>query len=371
MGKLETYDKNMLPVEVKGEMAYYNPLHDDTFVKEGLPWIKHNGNYNRLPNDSNKVVTDGVYWLMRQPSGGMIRFSTDSAKISIRIKNLGDYEMCHMPACGQQGADLYFKRDCDDSYCFYGVTKFAAPATEFECVVFESVTKEHKDILIHLPLYEELGEILIGVDKDAVINPPCKRKREGKLVVYGTSSTQGGCASRPGMSYPNIISRRLDMEFVNLGFSGSGLGEPFMADFLVDIPDVKLFLLDYDGNGGGTGHLEKYMDEFVAGIRKGYPDVPILIVSKHPFTCDRFIPSLVELRERLVKFQKDFVEKRSAYDKNIYFYDGNKVFGDTDIYEMTVDGIHPTDLGFYTIANVLTPVIKEILDKTYPEEANK
>ena len=56
---------------------------------------------------------------------------------------------------------------------------------------------------------------------------------------------------------------------------------------------------------------------------------------------------------------------------DIYFYDGNKVFGDTDIYEMTVDGIHPTDLGFYTIANVLTPVIREILHRGHHARENQ
>lgn len=362
MGKLETYDKNMAPVAAEGNVCFFDPKTNPAFVIEGLPWLRQNGNYHRLPDDCGGKVSEAVFWLMRQPSGGMIRFRTNSAQITLRMKNLGDYQMSHMTACGQQGADLYYKRACDPEYLFSGVTKFNEPATEYETVVFRADDKEDKEILINLPLYEELGEILIGLDADATLETPCARSREGKLVVYGTSTTQGGCASRPGMSYTNIVSRRLDMEFVNLGFSGSGLGEPVMGEYLRAIPDVKLFILDYDSNGGRPGTLEKYMDQLVANIRAGYPDTPILILSKHPFTVDLFIKEFVALRARTLKFMRDFVEEQSKTDKNLYFFDGNKLFGDKDVYEMTVDGTHPTDLGFYTVANVLTPIIRDLLD---------
>ena len=362
MSKLETYDKNMAAVKAEGNVAFYDPKTNPAFVIEGLPWFAQNGNYHRLPDDCGNKVSEAVFWLMRQPSGGMIRFRTNASQITLHLRNLGDYQMSHMTACGQQGADLYYKRACDKEFLFSGVTKFAEPATEYDAVVFRADDKEDKEILIHLPLYEELDEILIGLDTDATLEAPAPRTREGKLVVYGTSTTQGGCASRPGMSYTNIVSRRLDMEFVNLGFSGSGLGEPVMGKYLRDIPDVKLFILDYDSNGGRPGTLEKYMDQLVANIRAGYPETPILILSKHPFTVDLFIKEYVALRARTLKFMRDFVESQSKTDKNIYFFDGNKLFGDKDIYEMTVDGTHPTDLGFYTVANVLTPIIKDILD---------
>ena len=87
-----------------------------------------------------------------------------------------------------------------------------------------------------------------------------------------------------------------------------------------------------------------------------------MILSKHPFTVDLFIKEFVALRARTLKYMRDFVEEQSKTDKNLYFFDGNKLFGDKDIYEMTVDGTHPTDLGFYTVANVLTPIIRDLLD---------
>ena len=52
------------------------------------------------------------------------------------------------------------------------------------------------------------------------------------VVFYGTSITQGGCASRSGMSYQAILGRQLNLDFVNLGFSGNGKGEPVVAAWL-------------------------------------------------------------------------------------------------------------------------------------------
>ena len=75
-------------------------------------------------------------------------------------------------------------------------------------------------------------------------------KSTGTIVVYGTSITQGGCASRAGMAYSNILSRRLNMEFVNLGFSGNGKGETALANLINQIENKKMIVLDYEANAG-------------------------------------------------------------------------------------------------------------------------
>lgn len=363
MSELEKYDVNMKPLEVKGNISYYNPFEGGPFILEGLPWAKEWGKYYRLPPNCRENVSEGVYWLMKMPSGGIYRFRTDAKQIAVRVKNANDYLMFHMTPVGQQGVDLYFKRENETDYVFYTSVKFAAPATEYESVVFQSETKEVRDFLIHLPLYESLDELLIGIDEDAQFYTPVQRKEQGKVVIYGTSITQGGCANRPGMAFTNILSRKLDIEFVNLGFSGSGIGEPQMAEYIRAFPDTRLVILDYDANGGENGYLEKHMDEIVDSIREKHPSVPILILSKTPFATDYMNSYLWSVRNRLRKFMKDLVERRKRTDPNIYFFDGNLLFGEEDIYEMTVDGLHPTDLGFYMMAKVLYPILKELLYK--------
>ena len=361
MSKLAKYDKNMVSSNVESDtMNYYDPLKNDVFIIEGLPWVKENANYFRLPEKYIHNVSEAVEWLSKMPSGGQIRFKTNSTKISLRIKNFGDYQMCHMTACGQQGADIYYKNN--KTYKFFSVTKFEEPSDNFESVIFYQDDKKYHEFIINLPLYEGIENILIGIDKDATILKATPHKNKGKIVVYGTSITQGGCASRPGMAFTNILSRKLDIEFVNLGFSGSGMGEPIIGDILSDINDARMFILDYEANGGCTSSLQDNMNTIIDKIRVKHPLIPIIVKTKSPQATEIFTKKDINHRQELYLFQKELVNKRQELgDKNIYFVDGRKDFGNKDIDEMTVDGLHPTDLGFYMMAKYLYPVIRKIL----------
>ena len=363
--KLEEADKNMKVVEFDpNSIVYYDPIKSKKFKIKGLAFFEKEHKYFRLPTDCKDKVSEAVYWLANHPSGGQIRFRTNAKKIVVKIENTGDYQMCHMPATSQQGVDLYYKLKGQKKYTFFECAKFNIPTVEFESPLFDSDEKMDKDIIINLPLYEGLGKILIGIEADAKIYKAKERKDKEKIVYYGTSITQGGCVSRPGLSFTNILSRKLNTEFINLGFSGSGLGEPELAEIITQIDNVKMIVLDYEGNGGCTGHLEKYMEEFIDILRKKWPIIPIVIITKTWFTNYVFLQNEVAARKRLYDFQLNVVNQRNAKgDNNIYFIDGSKLFGNEDIDECLIDGIHPGDLGFYRIAKNLEPKLKKILNK--------
>src|SRR5437660_1058190 len=82
---------------------------------------------------------------------------------------------------------------------------------------------------------------------DATIAKASRFASPKPVVFYGTSITQGGCASRPGMSYQAIVGRQLNLDFVNLGFSGNGKGEPAVADMVAEI-DASAFVVDFSQN---------------------------------------------------------------------------------------------------------------------------
>src|SRR5208283_5052762 len=98
------------------------------------------------------------------------------------------------------------------------------------------------------------------------------------VVFYGTSITQGGCASRSGMSYQAILGRMLNIDFVNLGFSGNGMGEPEMAQAVGDI-DAACYVLDFGQNNQKVEALEKVYAPFLATLRAKHPDTPILAIT--------------------------------------------------------------------------------------------
>ncbi len=72
------------------------------------------------------------------------------------------------------------------------------------------------------------------------------------ILFYGTSITQGGCASRPGMAFPSILGRRLARPILNFGFSGNGRMEVEVAKFLAEL-DPAVFILDCMANMATLG----------------------------------------------------------------------------------------------------------------------
>ncbi|MEX2415243.1 MAG: SGNH/GDSL hydrolase family protein [Paenibacillaceae bacterium] len=60
--------------------------------------------------------------------------------------------------------------------------------------------------------------------------------------------------------------------------------------------------------------------------------------------------------------QRDTVERlRSEGDTHLHFLDGFKLLGEEDASECTVDGSHPTDLGFLRMSRSLEPIFRELL----------
>ncbi len=243
---------------------------------------------------------------------------------------------------------------------YFGTTRYDHKQTAYECSLFDRAGPALRNFTLNFPLYQGVEEVSVGLDAGARVLPPPPFALDRPVVVYGTSITQGGCASRPGMAWTNILSRRLNVEFINLGFSGSGKGEPEVAATIAEIPNPACFILDYEGNAGLEG-LKRTFPTFIRILREAHPGVPILAVSRTPFAGDRFIERSLRGTDGSagIPARRD---RRTAprRRRRIFFQDGGELLGE-DFEECTVDGVHPTDLGFMRIANGLTPVVRGIL----------
>jgi len=326
------------------------------FVVSGLAWFKKEKLYRRLPVKPEWKVREGVDLLADCPAGAQLRFRTDSKRVAIRVLLTEAQRHEHMTATGQAGFDCYIGRPGKTLYI--STTRFDQTKLAYEYRFFETDKKEMKSITLNFPLYQGVKDLIIGLDKSSKVLPPLPYKNKKKIIVYGTSTTQGGCASRPGMLFTNILSRRINLEFINLGFSGNGLGEPELARLISEIERPACFVLDFEANSGCM--YAKNLPQFIRILRSYHAKIPILIISRMKFSPET-LGQETGVRLLRFKFTKDTVAGFKARgEKNLYLLDGSKLLG-KDYDECTVDGVHPTDLGFWRIAAVLTPVLKKIL----------
>lgn len=356
---VEELDSNML-IHPLGDLDYtwLDPINTSEIKLSGFCWIEKDKLYRRMPKDGEISLPSSVDVLANCCTGGQMKFQTDSTGIAIDAKFANKHTMYHMPPTGQLGFDCYMG-ECGDMK-FVGIIKFAADAQEYRLPIFENVEKMMRTITINFPLYNDsLNHLKIGIESGAKLIKPKNNSIDRRIVIYGTSLTQGGCASRPGMCYSNILSRQIDAEFVNLGFSGNGLGEPEVMNTIANIENMGLFVMDYEGNI--QDKIYENLAPSIDIIRSKHPLLPIIILSCIAYGQENISPAGRDSASKRRKFQQEFVSKRTdTGDENIYFVDGNALL-EGDPGEYGVDGSHLTDFGFHMMAENLLPVMKDIM----------
>lgn len=343
------------------EKIYWLSPKEKPFEIIGFAWFEKEKIYRRLPVKPPFRISDAVEYLSNNTAGGAVRFKTDSRNLWIRVKLREVVNMPHMPATGHSGFDCYIGKPGKQVYLCTGIPVPDSP--DYEKKLFHFEQREKRDITLYFPLYNGVNELDIGLDPDAKVFKPESFSVKGRIVVYGTSITQGGCASRPGMAYTNILSRRLEIEFINLGFSGSGRGEPELAHLITMINDVRCIILDYQANAGIEGYIST-LPEFVNILRKKFKNIPLVIISRPGVSGWFFDRKTRNANMKAYMFQEKLVrDMRKQGDRKVFPFYGAELFKYM-WQESTVDGSHPTDLGFMTMADALYPVIKKVLKHT-------
>jgi lysophospholipase L1-like esterase len=298
-------------------------------------------------------VSPGVAGRAIHPAGGRVRFRTDSPTVTVRTQLRTNVVDWAIPLSGSAGADVYIGRDTFVRYA--GVATPRDYESKTGILTFEK-KKMMEDITIHLPRNEELEDVLIELEDGSRVEAPSPYLIKRPMVFYGSSITEGGCATRAANAYTALLSKWLDADYLNLGFSGSARGETELAEYIGSL-EMSAFICDYDHNAPHAEHLENTHEPFFRTIRAAQPDLPILILSKPDFDLDR---ENAWLRRRIIYQTWD--NARASGDRNVYFIDGESFFGEREREACTVDGCHPNDLGFMRMAETIYPVLKRMLD---------
>ncbi|MBP5236031.1 MAG: hypothetical protein J6128_00595 [Clostridia bacterium] len=321
----------------------------------GVPGFEKTHRFVRLP-DNVRTVSSGLNGGALITPGARIGFRTDSPEFTVRVflKTLSRHEYL-----GRGCAQSVSVMTGDRKTSFFSGT-LCPPDYSSKC--FEGTFRKKpvmEDVTLWLPGKEQIENVEVSFDDDSVHVEDPTPYRFSKAVFYGSSITEGNFSSTPANDYVALLSRWFDLDFYNLGFNGSARGEQVMAEYISMLKDEMIFFVcDYDENAPNPEFLEKTHEDFFKTIRRNCPDLPVLFLSRPDFYL---WSSSDECRNVIYR---TYSRARARGDKNVYFVDGEKMFGTVrdDRYLCTVDGVHPNDLGFYRMASAIRPVMARILE---------
>lgn len=307
---------------------------------EGKAWSDTENFWERLPLRAKNQVPPVVWGLSKHTAGLCVRFVTDATTIAAAWDGAVKLRMNHMALSGSAGLDLYRREGNQWRYVATG-----RPREEFTTQVLVGIwpgrelPAGRREYLLYLPLYHPVTELKLGIPPDATLAraPQRPASRQKPIVFYGTSITQGGCASRAGMCHTAILGRWLDRPIINLGFSGSGKGEFEMAQLVAEI-QAACFVLEPLPNMT-VDQVRERLPRWIEILRQAHPRTPIVLVMN---------PLKSEGDEQNRALAAVFRRARKAGVKHLYLMPATGQLAGKE--NGTVDGVHPTDLGFYRMA---------------------
>jgi len=353
MSDITKLDKNFAALAVEHEGFCQWDVRRAPFSLHGLI-VREDGGFCRIPqavaDATNPVVAD----LADNTAGGRLRFKTDSSRVVLKWRAPFVRDFNHMPRTGTAYFDLY----ADGAHIHTFIPSL--PQQTDEEVVLEAMVHipvpHLQEIEIYFPLYNPVQDVTIALEEHATVLPPDPYTYPLPVVFYGSSITQGGCASRGGMAYPAILERALSTEIVNLGFSGGCHAEAAMADYIATLP-MSVFVLDYDHNADSPQTLRATHEPFFKRLRAARPDLPIVMVS----AADEYLPGGWDVRRDIIR--RTYENACAAGDKNVYFVDGHTFYAALGGRDALVDHTHPNDLGMYAMAKGIEPTLRALLTK--------
>ena len=326
---------------------------------EGLGFRDVKAPYDRLPGRAETVVPPAVWNLSRQSAGVVVRFVAGTTAVHARWKLSGKaLSGANSTAVASSGLDLYARND-SGRWRWVGIGT-PRELTENTGAVATGLASAPREFMLYLPMGNTVTSLEIGIPKGGTIAPgPARAAGLKPILFYGTSITHGYSASRAGMTHVAMLGRTFDREVINLGFSGNGRMEPEVVRFVAEL-DPAVFVLDCLPNMIASQVAERAVPG-VKMIREAHPQTPILLVEDRNFANSAWVQSRREAHEaNHAALREAFAALQAAQVPNVHYLRADDLLGQDG--EGTIDGSHPTDLGFTRQAaefeRVLRPLLK-------------
>lgn len=312
------------------------------------------GNYHRIDTAKYPGFPQAIKKLLTHSAGLAVSFKTNSTRIAAKWCVTDSKPGNNMTPIMNKGLDLYIKRDGVWQYA--GVGRPDGTCSEY--ILVQHMDQQEKECLLYLPLYDKVQSLSVGIDSGSHITAAENPFEKKKVVFYGSSITQGASASRPGMAYSARLSRELGINSINLGLSGNGKMEKGVADMVATI-QADAFIMDCFANPSPE-EITQRTGYMVRVIRAAHPRAPIILIQTGPRESGNFdsvIGQVVQQKNENIK--KEFEKLQAEGVQHLYLIRGEALLGYD--HEATTDGVHPNDLGFDRMLQVIKPALIQIL----------
>lgn len=349
---LAELDKNFAFKGITEKNLDWYDRYAPVFDWDGVADLEH---FHRLDAAKRDRLPEGI--LEGYPSTGIrVRFTTDATVIALKAVLWIAADMPHMARTGSHGFDLFMSEQGQPlTFAQYFPTEEDHTLVSGQYLV--PGEKKMRTFEINFPLYNGVLEFSLGFSAGAAFGTPAPYSLKDPVVYYGSSITQGACASRPCNCYTQMLTNHFNLRQINLGFSGRAKGEPVMARYIASLP-MSVFVMDYDHNADTPEDLAATHEDFFHIVRAANPVLPIILISR-PNT-DRDPADACARFEVIARTYRNAV---AAGDKHVYLVDGRRLFDGDMRVACTVDSCHPSDLGFFRMYEGVRPVMERALEE--------
>ncbi len=300
-------------------------------------------NRNRLPKEleiSNAINNNNSFL-----AGRRIILETKDTIITIKVIYKNKITFNHMSEIATSGIDIY---EYNNNYVWLG-TVSPNNCLSMKATKTVMIDKGFNNVILYLPPFAEIKSLLIKSDQGVKII----EEEKPKIIVYGSSISQGCAASRASLSYVNVLSRLVDYQIMNFGYSEGCRGEKEIINYISNL-HADIYLIEYDHNSE-IEELRKNHINVYKNIRNENKKSKIVFLSR----ISGGISVSKEENDRRLKIITDTYKfAKDNNDNNVFFINGDEIF-DNNKDLLLVDDRHPNDMGMNLIANKIFSIISE------------
>ena len=287
--------------------------------------------------------------LLNESSGIICSFRTDAPVITMRTitENEGGSTR------GSRGYDLYIKKD--GTWLWAGSAHIPKGKDDYKtCTLVENMAPGTKECIVYFPNFSVVKSAQVGVPTGCMLEPGDKPFKYD-IVLYGSSFTHGHGSARSANTIPGFLSRMTGFQFNSLGVAGDCKMQPEYLRALKDA-HADAFFFDTFSNPSPT-EIRSRTFGFIEEIQATHPGVPLIFIR----TIYRENRNFNAKREKIEAAKMAVADSVMAVAvkryKDVYYIKSSDA--STPDHETSLDGTHPSDIGYYLWAcSIRKPLVK-------------